>query len=56
MILLQSPFAIAILKGRHGCFSANDTIKEMWGKGKMSKVNIDVLPELIDKEFPSLLL
>ncbi|WP_339921176.1 ATP-binding protein [uncultured Flavobacterium sp.] len=58
MILLQSPFAIAILKGKDMVVSlANDTIKEMWGKGQNvegQKFN-DVLPELIDKEFPLLL-
>lgn len=58
MVLLQSPFAIAILKGRDMVVSlANDSIKEMWGKGKNvegQKFN-DILPELIDKEFPLLL-
>jgi PAS domain S-box-containing protein len=58
MILLQSPFAIAILKGKDMVVSlANDTIKEMWGKGQNvegQKFN-DVLPQLIDKEFPTLL-
>lgn len=58
MVLLQSPFAIAILKGKDMIVSlANDSIKEMWGKGKNiegSKFN-DVLPELIDTEFPILL-
>lgn len=58
MLLLQSPFAIAILKGKDMVVSlANDTIKEMWGKGQNvegQKFN-DILPELIDKEFPLLL-
>ncbi|SDW73999.1 ATP-binding protein [Flavobacterium degerlachei] len=58
MVLLQSPFAIAILKSKDMVVSlANDSIKEMWGKGKNvegKKFN-DVLPELIDKEFPLLL-
>src|SRR3970040_17546 len=58
MVLLQSPFAIAILKGRDMVVSlANESIKEMWGKGKNvegQKFN-DILPELIDKEFPLLL-
>ncbi|EIA10385.1 ATP-binding protein [Flavobacterium frigoris] len=58
MILLQSPFAIAILKGKDMVISlANDSIKAMWGKGQNlegQRFN-DVLPELIDKEFPLLL-
>jgi signal transduction histidine kinase len=58
MMLLQSPFAIAILKEKDMVVAlANDAIKEIWDKGKNvegKKFN-DVLPELIDKEFPSLL-
>jgi PAS domain S-box-containing protein len=58
MVLLQSPFAIAILKGKDMVVSlANDAIKEIWGKGKNvegQKFN-DVLPELLDTEFPLLL-
>jgi PAS domain S-box-containing protein len=58
MVLLQSPFAIAILKGKDMVVSlANDAIKEIWGKGKKvegQKFN-DVLPELLDTEFPLLL-
>lgn len=58
MMLLQSPYAIAILKGKDMVVSlANDTIKQIWGKGKNvegKKFN-DVLPELIDTEFPALL-
>jgi hypothetical protein len=58
MILLQSPFAIAILKSKDMVISlANDAIKEIWSKGKNVEGEkfIDVLPELIGKEFPLLL-
>jgi hypothetical protein len=58
MILLQSPFVIAILKGKDMIISlANDAIKEIWSKGKNVEGEkfIDVLPELIGKEFPLLL-
>lgn len=58
MMVLQSPFAFAVLKGKDMVVSlANDSIKQMWGKGQNVeglKFN-DVLPELIDKEFPALL-
>ncbi|WP_367773767.1 ATP-binding protein [Flavobacterium sp. WC2421] len=58
MMVLQSPFAIAILKGKDMVVTlANDSIKEMWGKGQNveGKRFNDILPELIDKAFPLLL-
>jgi signal transduction histidine kinase len=58
MILLQSPFAIAILKGKNMVVTlANDSIKETWGKGNdvEGKEFTTILPELKDKEFPALL-
>lgn len=58
MMLLQSPFAIAILKGKDMVIDlANDSIKEMWGKGKRveGKPLLQVLPELRDSQIPFLL-
>jgi len=55
MMLMQSPFAIAILKGKDMVVTlSNDSIKEMWGKGTdlEGKKFLDVLPELRDSEFP----
>ncbi|MFS8082311.1 MAG: PAS domain S-box protein, partial [Ginsengibacter sp.] len=54
----QSPFAFAILKGKDMVISlANDSIKEIWGKGKEveEKRLFDLLPELKDSVFPKLL-
>jgi len=54
MMLLQSPFAIAILKGKNMVISlANDSIKEMWGKGKNieGKTIKQILPEMKDQPF-----
>ena len=58
MMLMKSPFAIAILKGKDMVITlANDSIKEMWGKGDdlEGKKFLDILPELRDQQFPTLL-
>lgn len=58
LMLMTSPFAIAILKGKDMIVSlANDSIKEIWGKGNTieGKKFIDILPELKDLQFPKLL-
>ena len=58
MMLMQSPFAFAVLKGKDMVVAfANDSIKQMWGKGKKieGKPLIEILPELKDQEFPDLL-
>ncbi|MEO7522774.1 MAG: PAS domain-containing protein, partial [Ferruginibacter sp.] len=57
-ILSQSLMAICILKGRDLVItSANDSILEMWGKGKniIGKTLIEVLPEIKDQPFLELL-
>jgi PAS domain S-box-containing protein len=49
MMLMKSPFAIAILKGKDMVINlANDSIKDIWGKGNDTegKKYFDVLPEL----------
>ena len=49
MMLMQSPFAFAVLKGKGMLISlANDSIKEIWGKGRdiEAKPLIEVIPEL----------
>lgn len=54
MLILQSPFAIAILKRHDMIVSlANDSIKEMWGKGHdiEDKPITEVLPEIVGTEF-----
>ncbi len=58
MMVMQSPFAFAVLKGKDMIISlANDSIKEMWGKGAEieGKPLLDVLPEIKDQGFPELL-
>ncbi len=58
MLLMQSPFAFAIMKGKEMVVTlANDSIKEMWGKGNdvEGKSFLEVLPELTDSQFPDLL-
>ncbi len=58
MMLMKSPFAFAILKGKNKVITlANDSVKEMWGKGKdiEGKSLLEVLPEIKDSEFPDLL-
>ena len=57
-MLMQSPFAFAILKGKDMVVAmANDSIKQMWGKGSKveGKPLIEILPEIKDQEFPVLL-
>jgi len=49
MLLLQSPFAIVILKGKDMVITlANDSIKTMWGKGKQieGKPLMEILSEI----------
>ncbi len=58
MMLIKSPFAFAVLKGKNMVITlANDSVKEMWGKGKdlEGKPLLEVLPEIKDTEFPDLL-
>jgi PAS domain S-box-containing protein len=58
LMLMQSPFAFAVLKGENMIINlANDSVKEMWGKGKEieGKPLIEVLPEIQDQGFPELL-
>ncbi len=53
MMLMYSPFAFAILKGEQKVITlANDSIKEIWGKGKdiEGKKLLDVLPEIKESE------
>ncbi|WP_165930012.1 ATP-binding protein [Flavobacterium caseinilyticum] len=58
MMLMESPFAISILKGKDMVITlANDSIKEMWGKGNdiEGRKFLDLLPELKEQQFPALL-
>ncbi|MFV8332230.1 PAS domain S-box protein [Flavobacterium sp. GSP14] len=58
MMLMRSPFGFAIFKGKNMVISlANDSIKEMWGKGNdvEGKPLFDVIAELKDSAFPELL-
>jgi two-component system CheB/CheR fusion protein len=58
MMLMQSPFAFAVLKGKDMVIAiANDSIKQMWGKGNKieGKPLIEILPEMKDQAFPALL-
>jgi len=58
MMLMKSPFGFAAFKGKNMVITlANDTIKEIWGKGKdvEGKPLFDVLPELKDTAYPGLL-
>jgi signal transduction histidine kinase len=55
---MQSPFAFAILLGEDSKISlANDSIKEIWGKGKdiEGKLLLDVLPEIKESGIPDIL-
>ncbi len=57
-ILSQSLMAVCILKGRELVVaSANDSILDMWGKGKnvIGKTLIEVLPEIKDQPFLKLI-
>ena len=58
MMLMQSPFGFAVLKGKDMVVTiANDSVKEMWGKGKKleGKPLLEILPELKEQVFPALL-
>ena len=58
MMLMQSPFAFAILKGKEMRINlANDSVKEIWGKGNAieGKTLLEILPELKDGDFPQIL-
>lgn len=58
MMLMQSPFAFAVLKGKDLVVTiANESIKKMWGKGNNieGKPLLKVLPEIKDQPFPALL-
>ena len=58
LMLMQSPFAIAILKGKDMVVNlANDSIKQFWGKGDAveGKPILEILPEIKDSMFPKLL-
>ena len=58
MMLMQSPFAFAILKGKDMLITlANDTVKQIWGKGKRieGKSIYKVLPEIVNGPLPAFL-
>jgi two-component system CheB/CheR fusion protein len=58
MLLMQSPFAFAIMQGKDLVVTlANDSLKEMWGKGKQieGKPLLEILPEIKDSPFPRLI-
>lgn len=58
MMVMQSPFAIAVLKGKDMVITiANESIKKMWGKGKdiEGKQLLKVLPEIKEQGFLTLL-
>ena len=58
LLLLQSPFSIAILKGMDMVVNlANDSIKEMWSKGDDIEgvPLLTLFPELVGSDFPKLL-
>lgn len=58
LMLMQSPFSIAILKGKDMIVNlANDSIKQFWGKGDSveGKPILEILPEIKDSIFPKLL-
>jgi two-component system, chemotaxis family, CheB/CheR fusion protein len=58
MLLMNSPFAFAIMKGKDMVITlANDSIKEMWGKGKEveGKPLWEILPEFKKTPFPAIL-
>ena len=58
MMLMQSPFAFVIFKGKDMVISlANESVKEIWGKGKNieGKKLLQVLPEIKDGPLPEML-
>jgi PAS domain S-box-containing protein len=57
-ILMQSPFAFALLKGAAMVVTvANDSIKQVWGKGNdvEGKTLFEVLPEVVHQGFPEII-
>lgn len=57
-MLIQSPFAFAVLKGKNKVIAfVNDRLKETWGKGENieGKPLLEVLPELKGTPFPALI-
>lgn len=57
-LLMQSPFAFAILKGKDMVVElANHAIREVWGKGNdiEGKPLLSLMPEIRDQGFPELL-
>ena len=58
LLLMNSPFAFTIMKGKDMVVTlANDSIKEMWGKGNQveGKPLLEILPEIKDTAFPAIL-
>ncbi|MGK2861631.1 MAG: ATP-binding protein, partial [Chitinophagaceae bacterium] len=58
MMLMQSPFAFAVLKGKDMVVTiANDSVKQIWDKGNdiEGRPLMEILPELRDQAFPALL-
>jgi two-component system CheB/CheR fusion protein len=58
MMLMQSPFAFAIMKGKDMVINlANDSIKDVWGKGTAieGKPILEILPEIKDTNFSKIL-
>lgn len=58
MMLMQSPFAFAIMKGKDKIVTlANDSIKEIWGKGNdvEGRPILEILPELNDGKIPKIM-
>lgn len=58
LMLVQSPFAIAILKGKDMIVElANNSIKQFWGKGDAieGKPILEILPEIKGTIFPKML-
>lgn len=58
MLLMKSPFAFAIMKGKEMVVTlANDSMKEIWGKGNEveGKLFLSILPELVNSPFPELI-
>ena len=58
MMLMKSPFCFGVMKGENMIITfANNAIKEVWGKGNdvEGKPFLEILPEIIDTSFPSLI-
>jgi PAS domain-containing protein len=57
-VLMRSPFAFAVLKGKNSIVTlANESIKRVWGKGSdvEGKSLFDVIPEIKTQGFPELI-